>query len=775
MIGSGFRGVSFLALWTIPLWSGTALAQSTIAGQVTDVTGAVLTDVSVEARSTVLIERARSVTTDGQGRYAIVDLRPGAYTVTFRLSGFSVFAREDIALPSDFTAIIDVEMTVGTLAERVTVSGAASAVDVRRAGRVHTMSRAMLDALPTGRNVPAIGGLVPGIKLSNPDLGGSSGMENVRMFGRATSAMNTTIEVDGMLVNGLLGNGEIQSYFNDFMNQEVSFQTSGIAAETSRGGIRINMIPAEGGNTFSGSAFVSGTPRRWQGNNINSLMEEFGVEGQPGIDGIYDINVAQGGAILRGTLWFYGSFRRWVANQEITDSFYRLGDTIGNMAPGGQVDPTRRGVDDNSLTSGLLRLTYQINSSNKFGVYLDRIRKRRFHDHGAGDVVEDAAWLWGSPNYMTGQARWTAALTGRLLIEAGYSTNIESFDRNYQPGSAARSVERLQPRGGSYFRTPCDPFFDLGLPPGDLLQTDPWYALATREDLALDTRWNAARYEDSQYPQRFNVQAALSYVTGSHSFKVGFADTFGSVRSSRTANADLEQEYISWRPAFVTVYNTPFVVQNTLNYDLGVFAQDRLTLDRLTLDLGVWFDWAKTEISGTAVEGGRFVEARDFPTAPSCSDQVGSELCTPSFSDISPRLGVAYDLRGDAKTALKFSFGKYMGPMGVNCRPGAPRNADCYNPVAFQVDRRVRSDVCITAACAATPNAYGTDGDGIAQNWEIGPPRRASFSRATDRPDPDLKETVRGCHHRWNRPRDPPRGFGTVPVVSPLVSQPGIQ
>ena len=121
--------------------------------------------------------------------------------------------------------------------------------------------------------------------------------------------MNTTIEVDGMLVNGLLGNSEVQSYFNDFMDQEVSFQTSGIAAETSRGGIRINMIPAEGGNTFSGSAFVGGTPRRWQGNNIDGLREEFGIEGQPGIDRIYDINVAQGGPILQDTLWFYGSFR----------------------------------------------------------------------------------------------------------------------------------------------------------------------------------------------------------------------------------------------------------------------------------------------------------------------------------------------------------------------------------------------------------------------------------------------------------------------------------
>ena len=115
------------------------------------------------------------------------------------------------------------------------------------------------------------------------------------MFGRGTSAMNTTIEVDGMIVNGLQANGQVQSYFNDFMNQEVSFQTSGIEAETSRGGIRINMIPAEGGNTFGGSAFIGGTHRNWQGNNIKGLMEEFGIEGQPGIDSIYDINVAQGG------------------------------------------------------------------------------------------------------------------------------------------------------------------------------------------------------------------------------------------------------------------------------------------------------------------------------------------------------------------------------------------------------------------------------------------------------------------------------------------------
>ena len=339
---------------------------------------------------------------------------------------------------------------------------------------------------------------------------------------------------------------------------------------------------------------------------------------------------------------------------------------------------------------------------------------------------------------MTGQAKWTATVTNRLLIEAGYSTNIESYNRTCQPDSAAAAVGRIQPQGGSCFRTPCDPFLGLGLAPGDLFQTDPWYALATREDLALGTRWNAAAHEAGRYPQRFNIQAAASYVTGSHNIKVGFSNTFGSFRRTRTANADLEQEYVNGRPFAVVVYNTPVAAENALSYDLGVFAQDRWTLDRFTLNLGVRVDWAETEVSGSATGAGRFVEATDFPTAPSCADQVGDELCIPSFFDVSPRLGVAYDLRGDGRTAIKFNFGKYMGPMGVDCIDGAPRNADCYNPAAFQANRRFWGDVCITAACAASPNPYGTDGDGIAQNWEIGPTSRSSFSRVTDRPDADL-------------------------------------
>src|SRR5687767_12979418 len=100
-----------------------AAAQSAIAGQVKDNTGAVLPGVTVEAASPVLIEGVRTVVTDGEGRFTIINLRPGAYAVTFVLTGFSRVVREGLELPSNFTATVDVTLNVGSLEETVTVSG----------------------------------------------------------------------------------------------------------------------------------------------------------------------------------------------------------------------------------------------------------------------------------------------------------------------------------------------------------------------------------------------------------------------------------------------------------------------------------------------------------------------------------------------------------------------------------------------------------------------------------------------------------------------------
>src|SRR5947207_1745375 len=138
------RRVLSTALLVPAVWLATAttvLAQSAIAGQVKDSSGAVLPGVTVEASSSALIERVRSVVTDVQGRFNIVDLRPGSYKVTFALPGFSTVTRDGIDLPANFTATVNADLAVGAVAETLTVTGAAPVVDVHAAASQQVVSR----------------------------------------------------------------------------------------------------------------------------------------------------------------------------------------------------------------------------------------------------------------------------------------------------------------------------------------------------------------------------------------------------------------------------------------------------------------------------------------------------------------------------------------------------------------------------------------------------------------------------------------------------------
>src|ERR687892_740516 len=128
-----------------------AQAQATIAGQVKDSSGAVLPGVTVEAASPALIEKVRSVVTDGTGQYRIVDLRPGSYTVTFTLPGFNTVKREGVELTGTFTAAIDAEMRVGALEETITVTGESPIVDVQSATKQRVIDREVIDSIPTSR------------------------------------------------------------------------------------------------------------------------------------------------------------------------------------------------------------------------------------------------------------------------------------------------------------------------------------------------------------------------------------------------------------------------------------------------------------------------------------------------------------------------------------------------------------------------------------------------------------------------------------------------
>src|SRR5436309_7245625 len=286
-----------------------ASAQSAFAGLVRDTSGAVLPGVTVEVSSPVLIERTRSTTTDDTGRYTITDLRPGTYKLTFTLAGFSTLVRDGVELAGNTTSPINAELKVGALEESVTVSGQSPLVDVQNAQRTQVIERDVIDALPTTRNMQSVGSIVPGVKLSRPDVGGSQGMEQTYMRTHGADDRHTSMQVDGMSVNSSMGDGNIQAYNDDALAQSVVFQTSALPAEVPSGGVRVNRIPKDVGNFFKGGGFFGGTAHGWQSDNNNDELRARGFQYRNFVQHVQDCNANFGGPIIWNKLWFFTTGR----------------------------------------------------------------------------------------------------------------------------------------------------------------------------------------------------------------------------------------------------------------------------------------------------------------------------------------------------------------------------------------------------------------------------------------------------------------------------------
>jgi hypothetical protein len=607
------RALAQSCLWSVSLFllPAVALAQSAITGVVKDASGAVLIGVTVEAASDALIERVRSVVTDSQGVYRIVDLRPGTYAVTFSLQGFRGFKREDLQLPAEFTATVNAELGLGPVEDLITVTAGSPMVDTTTAVHTRVLDREAIDQIPTGRTIQGMAQLIVGINVNLPDTGGARAMQQTYMSTHGMSLANNTVMVDGMLVNGLQLDGGVQSYFNDAMNQEVSYQTSGISADTSAGGVRLNMIPREGGNRFSGDFKAATRPGEWQSDNLTARHRARGLSVGNATDRIMDYTAAMGGPVLKSRLWFFTSARYFSVNNFVANTF---------------LDDGSQGIDDQYIKSALARLTWQLTPRNKVSAYFDEIDKYRGHDMQSNEDPETASLRWFSPAYNTGALKWTSTASSRMLVEAGYSRNLEYYTNSYQEG-----VEKTR-------------------------FSPDWFASASRLENDLGGRKTAATSQTTQSPERHNVQAAVSYVTGAHSFKAGVQYTWGDFWHTVDANGDLTQQYRSNAtgvrysvPDSVIIRNTPLLYGERLNRDLGLFAQDSWRLGRLTLNGGIRWENLKAQVLASESGAGRFVPARSTAAITSL----------PDWKDWAPRFGAVHDLFGTGKTAVKYSLNRY--------------------------------------------------------------------------------------------------------------------
>jgi hypothetical protein len=610
----------------------TAHAQSAFAGVVKDATGAVLPGVTVEASSPALIEKVRAVTTDSNGAYKIDNLRPGVYTLTFELPGFTTIKKEGIELSSDFIATINTDLKVGGLEESVTVSGSSPIVDVQSTTKSQVLSRDVLDAVPTGRTIQGMGQLITGVSLNAPDVGGSRAMQQTYMSAHGSGASQTTVQVDGLMVNGIDVDGAVQNYFNSSMSQEMVYTTSGASADVSGGGVRLNMIPRDGGNRASGSLFSGYQKKSFQTDNLTQELKDRGLKSTDGIDRLFNVEGALGGPIKKDKIWFFGSLRIFHLDTLPADVFNAGGPATATAAPpAGPIS----GVDPQKINSFQARVTWQISQKNKLSVYNDRLLKDRGAAMTAGYDPATASIVWNSPIYSTGSVKLTSTATSKFLIEAGASFNYERYNTLYQPG-----IEK--PVGSAA-----------------------WYTTVNKQDSALGTQWNAGATQQGMYPDRFATSGSVSYVTGGHNVKVGLQDTWGRYRQFRSANGDLQAFFQGGKPFQARILNTPVRFEDDLDADIGIYGQDSWTVNRLTMNYGARWEYFASKIPVETSTEGRFSAVRTFgPTV------------MPTWKSISPRFGAVYDLFGNQKTALKVSVGKFM-------QMGTTGFSNSYNPLAL--------------------------------------------------------------------------------------------
>lgn len=655
-------GCALLAVVVLVTGAPVASAQSDTAltGRVEDETGGLLPGVAVVAECDCLLTQRETVT-GSEGRFNLTGLPVGVYTVTFSLAGFSTVIVEGIDTSALTTTTANATLGVGTVQEAVTVTGTPT-IDIVNVREQRSQRMDTLEALPTGaRDYTALGKVMLGVSQGNTDrqdVGGAFAEINNGLSVHGSLGGQSRATYDGMNTNIQIfdGGGQMRIWkFNTIAVQETTIDVAGGDARTATGGANINMVPRSGSNAFSGHSFLTYNTGRFGASALpDSVIERSNGELTESLfhKRVWDLGLGVGGPLVQDRAWFFVSGREWGGESNAADNFYNKSPDFWRY----EEDRTRPAFTSLWQRDYGARFTFQATPTH-------RISQDTHWQMGCGcklgtslgdpsspEAVAEFGYgtdrLGGGKGMWLSQTSWNAPVTSRLLFQAGVSLLFqEVFSSNSDPppvgAGRIRIVNPLAKRI-IYGQNPVDGTtgtYDVGSP-----------------------------FSTHSY------RASAAYVTGSHNVSVGINGLFGQADQ---AEGTAWREPISYLffpspfnpaggPLRITQYTTP-TISNIRTRSFGIHVQDTWTIDRLTLNLGVRYDYFHAFAKPVTLEVGDPYTLSDGTVHQPFVKEVQSpglkEL--PKYNDISPRVGLVYDVRGDGRTAFKASWGRYMMGLGA--------------------------------------------------------------------------------------------------------------
>jgi len=569
---------------------------------VTDNTGGVLPGVAVSLSGQSLIGGAQTQLTDTGGRYRFDRLPPGSYELTFELQGFKSVVRREIRISATFTGTVNVQLELGQVEETITVTGESPTVDTKSNVQQTVMSQEILEGVPTGRDIWSLAKIIPGVAVGTYDVGGTQGMQQTGISAHGSSGV--TLAMDGLAVNWPGGSSML--YYDQGMFDEINYQTSAMPAEVAYGGVYLNMVTKAGGNDWKGEARYYFANDDTQSENFAAVGERFGFPGGNPVKTQYDVNSTIGGSIARDRIWFFGSYRRWRVDKVWLASFNPDGSNA---------------IDDNMIWNGSGKITAQLGASHRLTTLYNYNSKNRYHRRGTSPafVESKATSVQEQPGYAA-QVKYNAVLGSAWVYESTIGLMSGTYPERYQK---------------------------------DVKPTD-----LRREDTVLSTATGAAgsNYENPNYRFQFDnvFSHTRSALGGQHNLKAGLQFVRLFYQEKTRVNGDVRLFYNNGVPLRITAYNTPVIATSYVHH-LGFFAQDAWSIGRnLTLNLGMRVDRANGWIPAQTSPAGRWVPERRID-----QQDVYTQWLTVW------RTGLAYDLFGDGRTAIKGNYSRYGSLVSV--------------------------------------------------------------------------------------------------------------